>query len=193
MTTDWILMKLLPLDSYWRDESNGNCFISNGLILTELFTFSFRVKFGSGQVGSGNWSNLTRNFGSGRVRYPNFGSKFGALIPSPFIINLQIMKSSMLAFYIKKKVTWCGLKLIAYYLILKYSLWIKIWTIMFTITHVMINTSPWCVNNIYYNIYNIDKIIITFVIITEYVLRTGWLAGAISNIVYLIQIVNGKW
>src|SRR5207248_964048 len=33
-----------------------------------------------GRVGSGNWSNLTRNFGLGQVGYPNFGSNFRALI-----------------------------------------------------------------------------------------------------------------
>ena len=53
ITSDYKLMKLPPLDSPCRDESNGNNFISNGQILTELFNFTFRVKFtlNSGRVG----------------------------------------------------------------------------------------------------------------------------------------------
>ena len=53
ITSDYKLMKLPPLDSPCRDESNGNKFISNGQILTELFNFTFRVKFtlNSGRVG----------------------------------------------------------------------------------------------------------------------------------------------
>ena len=71
------------LDSSHRDESNDSKIIQIEAIFVEIAIFAKIIAIFakiSGQIGSGQLSDPTRYFRSVQVRYPDHGSKFGALI-----------------------------------------------------------------------------------------------------------------